>query len=127
MAWHQTDLRPNTAGYFFNKLIYPNVKGEPADEKLVNEQWKQSMKAFKAIENYFLKDRPFIAGEEISIADLLGVCEIVQVGSVNVDFAKDYPVMKAWIQRVRNETNPNFDEVHKILYKIGKITDPSKL
>ncbi|PIK44482.1 putative glutathione S-transferase theta-1 isoform X3 [Apostichopus japonicus] len=101
--------------------------GIPADEESLQRQWKNVMKAFTAVEDYFLKDQPYIGGDQITIADLLGTCEVMQTAGVDPDFTKDHPKMKAWIQRVRHETNPHFDDTHKMIYKLGKISDPGKL
>lgn len=51
----------------------------------------------------------------------------MQTAGVDPDFTKDHPKLKAWIHRVREDTNPHFDEFHKMVYKIGKISDPGKL
>ncbi|XP_071849308.1 glutathione S-transferase theta-3-like [Apostichopus japonicus] len=127
MSWHETQLRAHVTPYFVEKGIIPLQTGVPANEESLQRQWKNVMKAFTAVEDYFLKDQPYIGGDQITIADLLGTCEVMQTAGVDPDFTKDHPKMKAWIQRVRNETNPHFDDTHKMVYKFGKISDPGKL
>lgn len=36
------------------------------------------------------------------------------------DFKKNRPVLSAWIERVRDATNPYYDEAHVIVNKIYK-------
>lgn len=48
----------------------------PPDEESMKEQWANIYKAFSSIEDYFLKDKSYVIGDQISIADLFGVCEV---------------------------------------------------
>lgn len=127
IAWHETRLRRHVTPYFVEKGIIPLQTGMPPDEESMKEQWANIYKAFSSIEDYFLKDKSYVIGDQISIADLFGVCEVMQTAGVDPDFTKDHPKLKAWIHRVREDTNPHFDEFHKMVYKIGKISDPGKL
>jgi glutathione S-transferase len=54
------------------------LKGEPPNDKRVAEFEKRMKTTLGLIENVWLKDTPYLSGNEITIADLLGVCEIEQ-------------------------------------------------
>lgn len=127
ISWYHLELRYPVSGYSYNKVMVPLVTGKPVEEKVLAAQLEKNLKAFSSIEKYFIKDKNFIAGDALSAADLIGVCEIMQLATFDLDFAKDHPKLRDWIQRVRNETNPYFDEAHKIVYMVGKVKDPSKL
>ena len=65
------------------------------------------------IENYFLKDKKFIGGDEISIADLQAVCEFTQFWMVHIDPGEGYPHIAQWIKDVQAAVGQEvFDEVH---------------
>ena len=68
------------------------------------------------LENYFLRDRKFIGGDEISVADLQAVCEFTQFWMMHIDPAKDYPRIAQWMKDVQTAVGPVFDEVHKFVY-----------
>ena len=60
-----------------------------------------------------LQDRPFLAGDEVSLADLFGVCELQQPVSVGYDVTKNRPRLTAWLQKVKDALQPHFDDTHK--------------
>ena len=68
-------------------------------------------------ENYFLKDSKFIAGDEISIADLQAICEFTQFQMMDINPAEGYPKLAQWMKDVQAKLKPAFDEVHKAVYE----------
>ena len=72
------------------------------------------------MEQYFLKDRKYLAGDQISIADLLGVCELMQPGCVGYDFCKGRPSLTEWFQRVKDQIQPHYDDTHKDIIEFGR-------
>jgi Glutathione S-transferase, C-terminal domain. len=54
------------------------MKGEPPNEAKVSEFEKRMKGTLELIENVWLKDTPYLTGDKITIADLLGVCEVEQ-------------------------------------------------
>ena len=68
------------------------------------------------MENYFLKDRKFIGGDGISIADLQAVTEFSQFLMMHIDPAEGYPRIGQWFKDVKAALGPAFDEVHKFVY-----------
>ena len=68
------------------------------------------------IENYFLKDRKFIGGDEISIADLQAMCEFTQFWMMDIDPGEGYPKIAQWMKDVQAALGPAFDVVHKFVY-----------
>ena len=68
------------------------------------------------MENYFLKDRKFIGGDEICIADLQAVCEFTQFWMMHLDPSEGYPRIAQWIKDVQSAVGPTFDKIHKFVY-----------
>ena len=68
-------------------------------------------------ENYFLKDKKFIGGDDISIADLQAVCEFTQFWMMHIDPGEGYPRIVQWIKDVQAAVGQEvFDKVHAPVY-----------
>jgi len=68
------------------------------------------------MENIFLADQPYLCGRDISIGDLLGICELMQPVIVGHKVFTNRPKLEAWATRVKDRLNPHFDEAHKFVY-----------
>lgn len=64
------------------------------------------------IENYFLKDKKFIAGDEISIADLEFMGEVTQYWIANCEIYKGRPNMERWVTECQKVIGPHFEPIH---------------
>ena len=96
--------------------------GKPLDVKRLAEFQDMLQKTLDSIESVYLKDgRPYLCGDQISFADLLGVCELMQPYAVGQDVSADRPVLKAWMDRLKADLAPHFDDTHKILYKARQL------
>ena len=59
-----------------------------------------------------------MCGNDISVADILGVCELIQLYAVHEEkLYEDNPVVKAWFDRVKERLQPHFDDAHKMTYR----------
>ena len=84
----------------------------------------ESLKTLRAsldiVENYFLKDKKFVAGEEISIADLLFVGEVCQYWVANNEIYKGRPNMERWMEDVQKVLSPHFESIFQKVREIQK-------
>ena len=60
----------------FLQVILPRATGSEVDEGKLSAALGEMEETLTNIEKIFLKDKPYLCGNEISIADLLGVCEV---------------------------------------------------
>ena len=60
-------------------MILPKATGNPPDEGKLSKHVAAMNTTLTNMENFFLKDTPYISGHQISIADLLGVCEVIRI------------------------------------------------
>ena len=70
------------------------------------------------MEKHFLKDKKFIGGDNISIADLLAICEYTQFWMVHIDPTEGYPRIAQWMKDVQAAIGPAFNAVHKLVYDV---------
>ena len=55
------------------------MTGQPAEPTRVQKALVELSGTLDKLEDMFLKRQPFLCGDDISLADLLAVCEIMQV------------------------------------------------
>lgn len=80
------------------------------------------------LETYFLeKGGNYLCGSDISVADLLGVCELMQLFACceESNFECNGAV-KAWINRVQKRTAPYFEEANQIVNKVRAVYSKQK-
>jgi len=99
---------------FRSVVTIGNFPTQPVDEKLRDKSREDLSRAVAHVDEYFLKDKPFIAGDEISVADILGVCELTHIAAVEQDelYTCNQKVVD-WIKRVQDKLQPFFDEANK--------------
>ncbi|XP_056641775.1 glutathione S-transferase theta-1 [Diorhabda sublineata] len=120
LEWHHLNLRLNCATYFITKWANPLLRGtEPTEEQLKKTK-KYMERSLKDFENYFLSNGTFIHGDKVSYSDIHAACEIEQIKIAGYDIKDHYPKIKQWIDNVRKECNPYYDEAHKFVYKLAK-------
>ena len=59
--------------------MMPLITGKPADLKALEPDVKKMVRTLDFLESYFLKNKPYICGDEISIADIFGVNEVLRI------------------------------------------------
>lgn len=92
------------------------------DEKKVQQARENVKIVIKHLETYFLAQTPFLSSNEITVADIFGVCELMQLYAVKEEnLYESSPTVKAWMARVRERTNPLFDEAHQMVYRVRSV------
>lgn len=66
--------------YFWRTWLLPNMMKKTVPEAKIIEAKKHMEATLDLITNIWLKDTPFIVGNEITIADLVAATEIEQLG-----------------------------------------------
>ena len=98
----------------------PILRKEPADDKKVAEASEELSKTLDFIETNFLKNTKYVAGDNITLADLLCIAEIMQPIAGGYDVVKGRPNLAAYIERVKTRLGPVFDEAHKAVFELTK-------
>lgn len=120
LEWQHIECRGPCAMYFRTKFLIPAVTGKPAKEDVVKKNLKRMEDSLDIVENFWLKDHPYLTGNQLSIADILGACEIEQPRMAGYDPTEGRPKIKAWLERISNDLHPHYNEVHEAIYKISK-------
>uniref|UniRef100_U5ESX6 glutathione transferase n=1 Tax=Corethrella appendiculata TaxID=1370023 RepID=U5ESX6_9DIPT len=124
LEWQHINTRLACARYFQAIWLKPKM-GQTVSENEVNESKFYMEYVLDLFENIWLQDgNKFITGNEITVADLLAACEIEQTKVTGYNACEGRPKLQKYLETVRAETNPFYDEAHKLIYKL---TPKSKL
>jgi activator of HSP90 ATPase len=66
--------------------------------KVAEETYRETL---ETMEQTFLKENEFLAGDQVTIADLAAACELAFVELLPVALADDFPKLNEWYQKVR--------------------------
>ena len=105
--------------YLWFQLIIPLARKEPIDQTKVDRFKADLPEVIGHIDKYFLRGHNFIGGnEDVSVADLLAVCELMQLYPVfEEEIYESNHNVKAWMLRVKARLQPHFDEGHSVTYR----------
>ncbi|KAJ4823221.1 hypothetical protein Tsubulata_004481 [Turnera subulata] len=118
LDWHHSNLRLGSTGYAQNNESSALLGFHPNPEKAAKAE-KLLLSSLYKIETVWLEGSgPFLLGaNQPSIADLSLVCEIMQLQD-HIRILSPYKKVQQWMEDTIKATQPHFDEVHKILFKI---------
>lgn len=103
------------------------MEKKPVDEKQLDFYKKNFVKVLKNIEDGFLKDKPYISGDSISVADIFCACEIEQPLAIGFNPLPEVPKVDAWLNKIRKELEPYYSEVHSVPKMIQSAIEKGKL
>nr|AYG85510.1 glutathione S-transferase theta [Andrias davidianus] len=114
LSWQHTAVRANGSKVFWCKVMTPLLLGQEIAPERLEAVMKEMNTTLQQFEETFLQDKPFIVGEEISLADLVAIVELMQPVGAGVDVFKDHPKLEAWRDRVEAALGSElFLEAHK--------------
>ncbi|KAJ8286451.1 hypothetical protein GJAV_G00039390 [Gymnothorax javanicus] len=130
LSWQHTAMRMHGSKIFWFKALIPKIMGTEMPKEKMDSAMEDLKGSLKLMEEKFLQDRPFIAGDQISLADLVAIVEIMQPVAMGVDVFAGRPKLAAWQDRVQKEIGKDlFDEAHQAIMSAPKMmdsVDPSK-
>lgn len=118
LHYHHRSIREASLG-----LVAPKVRKDLNIPEAVQNAARASVeRALQVLETGWLADRPFLAGEQVTIADMACYAELGQLQSefTNVyDFAA-FPKVSRWLAAMHDV--PGHDDVHIVLSEMGDIS-----
>ncbi|XP_029639769.1 glutathione S-transferase theta-1 [Octopus sinensis] len=128
LHWQHFNTRLNAAMVFRNLLLEPQLTGKPISWKRVEFFKNELATTVEHLDKAFLQDGPYLAGQKkISICDILGACELMQLNAVHEEACyESNSNVNSWMQRVKKDLSPHFDEAHKIVYRAREVFGESK-
>ncbi|CAL8270772.1 glutathione S-transferase theta-1b [Gadus morhua] len=131
LSWQHMAIRMHGSKIFWLRLLIPKIMGVEVPQDKMDAALEDLNGSLKLVEDKFLQDRPFIAGEQVSLADLVAIVEIMQPVGSGLDVFESRPRLAAWRERVRVAVGTElFDEAHKDILaaqEMVKNMDASKM
>ncbi|NXG51060.1 GSTT1 transferase, partial [Psilopogon haemacephalus] len=116
LSWQHTTIRAKGSEMFLHKVLMPIITGKPIPAEKLQSLTGELNVVLNQFEEKFLQDKPFIAGTEISLADLLALEEIMQPLGVGHDPFEGRPKLAAWRKRVEGALGQQLcQEAHQLL------------
>ncbi|TFK13945.1 solute carrier family 2, facilitated glucose transporter member 11-like [Platysternon megacephalum] len=123
LSWHHTNIRGNAGKPLWIKVFIPLITGQTLPPEKLQEVMDELAIALKQFEEKFLQDKLFIVGNEISLADLMAIVELMQPIGVG-DIFEDRPKLSEWRNRVEEAVGKElFQEVHKLILNIKELSN----
>ncbi|KAL3857494.1 hypothetical protein ACJMK2_012160 [Sinanodonta woodiana] len=117
LNWQHQNIRFIESSIFREKVIVPRQEKKPINQSRVDQAKAILSVNIGLLETYYLNGRPFLCGKDISVTDILAVCELMQLVAVKEeDIYQSNDVVAAWIERVKSRLQPHFDLAHANLY-----------
>ncbi|XP_067280610.1 glutathione S-transferase theta-1b [Pseudorasbora parva] len=126
LSWQHTSIRMHGSKIVWFNLLIPKALGVEVPKEKIDNAIESLDLSLKFFEEKFLQDRPFIVGDQISMADLVAIVEIMQPLGAGMDVFENRPKLKAWKDRVREEIGAElFDEAHQRIFSIKETVNPT--
>ncbi|XP_029296507.1 glutathione S-transferase theta-1b [Cottoperca gobio] len=131
LSWQHLAIRLHAAKMFWLLIMIPKVMGVDVPQDKMDAALEDLNGSLKLLEEKFIQDRPFIAGDHITLADLVAIVEVMQPVGSGLDVFEGRPKLTAWRDRVQAAIGKDlFDDAHQTVLGAQenvKLMDGSKL
>uniref|UniRef100_A0A8D0HFH5 glutathione transferase n=1 Tax=Sphenodon punctatus TaxID=8508 RepID=A0A8D0HFH5_SPHPU len=115
LSWQHVAIRANGVKLFWLKL---------APEEKLQEAFEDLAVSLKQLEEKFLQDKPFIAGNRISLADLVAITELMQPVAIGYNIFENRPKLSEWRSRVEKFVGKELlQEARKVILSINDLSN----
>nr|XP_008122743.1 PREDICTED: glutathione S-transferase theta-1 isoform X1 [Anolis carolinensis] len=119
LFWHQSNMRAHAPKTLWIQVLLPLLVGQTLPEGKTKEVMDGLASSLRQLEELFLRDRPFLAGDEVSVADLVAIVELMQPWGVGCNVFQNHPRLLAWRERVEVAVGRGlFSEAHGTIARI---------
>ncbi|XP_034464407.1 glutathione S-transferase theta-1b isoform X1 [Hippoglossus hippoglossus] len=116
LSWQHTTVRLHGSKMFWLRLLIPKILGVDVPQDKLDSALEDLNGSLKLLEEKFIQDKPFIAGDNFSLADLVAIVEVMQPVGSGLDVFEGRPKLSAWRDRVQAAIGKElFDDAHQSL------------
>ncbi|XP_046904241.1 glutathione S-transferase theta-1a [Hypomesus transpacificus] len=122
LAWQHSAMRAHGSKVYWFRAILPIVTGAEVPKEKMDSAMEDFTQSLKVFEEKFLQEKPFIVGDQISLADIVAIVEVMQPFGTGLDVFESRPKLSAWKDRVKKEIGEAlFDEAHNSLMNVANL------
>uniref|UniRef100_A0A8C9MJF5 glutathione transferase n=1 Tax=Serinus canaria TaxID=9135 RepID=A0A8C9MJF5_SERCA len=123
LSWQHVSIRAKGIKLFLSKVLLPLITGQPLPPEKLEFAIEELNVVLKQFEEKFLQDKPFIAGSEVSLADLVALVELMQAVCADYDLFEKRPKLAEWRRRVEEAVGKQlFLEAHQEIMNVKNLT-----
>ncbi|XP_039581986.1 glutathione S-transferase theta-1-like [Passer montanus] len=123
LSWQHVNIRAKGSKLFLSKVFVPLITGHPLPPEKLEFITEDLNAALKQFEEKFLQGKPFIAGSEVSLADLVALVELMQPVCAGYDLFEERPKLAEWRRRVEEAVGKQlFQEAHQDIMNVKNLT-----
>uniref|UniRef100_A0ABI7XWT2 glutathione transferase n=1 Tax=Felis catus TaxID=9685 RepID=A0ABI7XWT2_FELCA len=116
LAWQHTAIQLPATNVYLCKSLLPHFSGQPVDTVRLDRLLGKLKPALQHLDQEVLAAKPFLATEQVSLADLMAFTELMQPTAVGCDLFRDWPRLAAWRARVEAALGPELvQDAHKLV------------
>ncbi|KAG7487244.1 glutathione S-transferase theta-3-like [Solea senegalensis] len=116
LSWQHMALRMHGSKIFWLRLLIPKILGVDVPQDKMDAALDDLKHSLNLLEEKFIQDKPFIVGDQISLADLVAIVEVMQPLGSGLDVFEDRPKLSAWRDRVEAAIGKElFDDAHQTI------------
>ncbi|XP_043924608.1 glutathione S-transferase theta-1-like [Protopterus annectens] len=126
LFWHVNVIRSLIGKDFWLKILVPTVLGRTAPAEKLEAVEQEFSAALDQFEKTFLQGKTYISGEEISVADVLSLCDLIQATCTGQNIFEERPKMAAWRRNVESHIGMELiNEAQKVVLNAGSYSKDS--
>uniref|UniRef100_A0A8C0A0Y9 glutathione transferase n=1 Tax=Anas zonorhyncha TaxID=75864 RepID=A0A8C0A0Y9_9AVES len=123
LSWQHVNIRGKGSKLFLTKVLLPLLTGQPLSPEKLEGVTEELNVVLKQFEEKFLQDKPFIVGNEISLADLVALVELMQPVGAGYNLFEERPKLAAWRSRVEEAVGKQLcQEAHEGILNAKNLT-----
>ncbi|XP_036619990.1 glutathione S-transferase theta-1-like [Trichosurus vulpecula] len=119
LAWQHLNLKKHCTKILWMKMMIPHFFKNTVPKEKLEEAMAELNHSLDLLKRKFLKDKPFLTGDRISLADLMALEDLVQAISADYNVFENRPWLRVWQKKVENIVGQDLcEEAHEPILKL---------